>query len=183
MNTLNTLTDILEDEAILYDYVDLKEVANGMCINEGNEYYILLDKKIKEDDALHKAVLAEELGHYYTMIDDPTPRADDSYHKQCRVEKEEEKAARWATSHLISNDELLDFLADNKQSNLYDLIDHFDVTQDILMKKLHHMAAKQDYYEVCDNYYLCLTNLPSIYITRFFDKNIESKAKALYGRK
>ncbi|MCH4891217.1 ImmA/IrrE family metallo-endopeptidase [Acidaminobacter sp. JC074] len=183
METINTLTIKLEEEAILYDYVDLNDKANGMCVKDGEEYYILLDSHIANDDPLHKTVLAEELGHYYTMIDDPTPKPGDSYHRKCRIDKEEEKALRWATSHVIPTNELLDFLAKNKRSTAQDLIDHFEVPKEFLMKKLQHMASKQEYYEVCTNYYLCLSNLPSIYITRFFDTNIESKAKALYGRK
>jgi len=183
METINTLTNKLKEEEISHDYVDLNNKANGMCVKDGDEYYILLDAKLIDDQELHKTVLAEELGHYYTMIDDPTPKVNDTYQRRCRIDKEEEKALRWATNHVIPDDELLDYLADHKYAILQDLIDHFQVPEEFLMKKLQHMASKQEYYEVCEKYYLCLSNLPSIYITRFLDANIESKAKALYGRK
>jgi len=183
METINTLLNKAMNEDVTINYEDLNGKANGMCVYDGSDYYILIDHAVKYDAKLHKSVLAEELGHYYTMIDDPTPKANNTYHKKCRVDKEEDKAARWATSTVISDDELLDYLATNLRATINDLVEHFEVTYEFMHKKLVFMSLKQEYYEVCENHYLCLQNSPSIYITKFFDAELASKAKAKYGRK
>lgn len=183
METINTLLDKAINEDVTINYEDLNGKANGMCVYDGSDYYILIDHAIKEDHELHKSVLAEELGHYYTMIDDPTPKANNTYHKKCRVDKEEDKATRWATSTVISDDELLDYLATNLIATTNDLVEHFEVTPKFMYKKLVFMSLKQVYYEVCENHYLCLLNLPSIYIFKPLDAELALKTKALYGRK
>jgi len=183
METINKLLNTAHSENITINYENLNGIANGMCVYDGSEYYILLDHSIKDDTELHKSVLAEELGHYFTMIDDPTPRVSDTYERKCRIDKEENKAARWATAAVMPTDEILDYLATNLRATYEELIEHFQVTDEFMKKKLHFMSLKQEYYEVCENHYLCLQNSPSIYITKFFDADLASKAKALYGRK
>jgi len=44
-----------------------------------NLFIILIDHAVMNDVELHKAVLARELGHYYTMIDDPTLNTNNTY--------------------------------------------------------------------------------------------------------
>lgn len=183
MKTINTLFDKVNEEKITYHYANLNGKANGMCVNEGNDYYIIMDPVIKKDDILHKLVLAEEIGHYYTMVDDPTPRLNDCHERHCRIEKEENKAIKWAADFLVPTEDLLDYFSSNLSASFFDLVEYFEVTEDFMNKKLYHMSLKQPYYEVCENRYLCLQNLPSIYITGFFDADLASKAKALYGRK
>lgn len=183
METINTLLDKAINEDLTINYEDLNGKANGMCVYDGCNYYILIDHTVKNDVELHKAVIAEELGHYYTMIDDPTPKANNTYHKKCRVDKEEDKAARWATAALMPTDEILDYLAANLRATFEELDEHFEVTNEFMQKKLHFMSLKQEYYEVCENHYLCLLNLPSIYIFKPLDAELASKLKAKYGRK
>lgn len=84
---------------------------------------------------------------------------------------------------LVPTEDLLDYLSKCFICYFFDLVEHFEVTEEFMNKKLYHMSLKQPYYELCENHYLCLQNLPSIYITGFFDAELASKAKALYGRK
>lgn len=182
METIKSLHKRIKENKIILDYSSLNGKANGLCAYADGEYFIIIDPIIIEDEPLHKVVIAEELGHYYTMIDDPTPRIGDSYHRRCRIDKEEEKALRWASKVVIPDHELLDYIADHIDAKLEDLIEYFVVTEEFMLKKLYYMSIKQPYYEVCDNHYLCLTELPSIYITRFFDTELVNKLKSLYGR-
>lgn len=183
METIKSLQNKIKENAITLDYSSLNGRANGICVCADEEYFIIIDPVIIDNEPLHKIVLAEELGHYYTMVDDPTPRIGDSYHRRCRIDKEEEKALRWATSSVIPDDELLDYIASHTDAKLDDLMDYFTVTEGFMLKKLYYMSIKQPYYEVKDNHYLCLTELPSIYITHFFDTQLALKLKSLYGRK
>ena len=181
METITTLLNTAIDEALTYTYEDLQGTSNGMCVHDGSEYFLLLDHDIKDNPILHKTVLAEELGHYFTMIDDPTPRKGDNYSRKCRIDKEEEKAARWSTNCLITDDELLDYIEEERSVRLDEIVEHFQITEKYLMMKLYHMSLKKDYYHIVDNRFLCLVNWPSAYITVFLDEKLASIAKAKYG--
>lgn len=63
-------------------------------------------------------------------------KVNDTYQRKCRIYNEEEKVLRWATHHVIPDDELLDYLAGHKYAILQDYIDYFQVAEDFLMKKL-----------------------------------------------
>lgn len=183
MKTINELLNLAGNNCIIIGHEDITNIANGMCIYENGKYYIIIDNAIVENTKLYKEVLAEEIGHCFTMIDDPTPKLNQSFSRKCRVDKEEEKAKRWALEYLIKTNDLLNHISLNRSSTISSLSEHFVVTEEFMVNKLKLMAVKQHYYYLCDNHFLCLQNLPSIYITTFFDENIASKAKALYGRK
>lgn len=176
MITIENLEQLINDENIQYDYANLKKI-NGMCVLEGNEYYIIINENLKSNPLQLKMVLAEELGHYFTMINDATPYRNDSYNKKVQIDKEETKALRWATDYLIPTDQLMAYMRNQSRIDLANLIDYFEVTRDFFMSKLYFMSKKQDYYFIKDKSFLCLTNYPSFYITTLFDDRLVDKLK------
>lgn len=62
---------------------------------------IVLDYRLEFNLPLHRSVLAEELGHFFTCSYMPKLGAWTSYSIQLQMDREEEKALRWACNLLM----------------------------------------------------------------------------------
>lgn len=139
--------------------------------SESGDYIIINDCiAIQNDDALLKCVLAEEIGHYFTTIGRNEPLNTNTYHNRMMIEKQEIKALKWATDYLIDTDLLIDYLADHTLAKVPDIADHFHVTEKFTIRKLEFMKRKDDFWKLRDQIYLCLLNLPTIFIADLWDK-------------
>jgi len=115
---------------------DNPEKVNGIYMYDP-EYgpIIVLDKKLISFPRLHRCVLAEEIGHYFTTTYTNMLMAYTSYVNQIELSRAERKAMQYATSLLIPDKELTKAL-DMGIRECYELAEHFDVTEDFIRQKL-----------------------------------------------
>lgn len=100
---------------------------------------IFIDNSIK-----HKAdincVLAEELGHHYTTSGNIL---------QCDTlnsQKQEQKARDWAINRLISLDDLIIAVAVKKATDMAELAEILEVTEDFLLNAIEYYQRKYGLY-------------------------------------
>jgi len=96
-----------------------------------------LAKEIYGQRKLERCVLAEELGHHFTTPrGDYLPRKVMDYQVRLKISKVEYRAARWGALFLIPQDELDHALLNLKIDTLWDLAEHFDVTEEVMSFRL-----------------------------------------------
>lgn len=173
MKTITQLNQLIKSHNITQDIDLLPENLLGFYQHSSSGFYIILKDcpEMHNDDRLYKCVLAHEVGHYFTTIGINEPLKTNTYSKNMRILKEENKADKWAVDYLIDTELLIDYLSTHTLARLEDLIDHFQVTEDFMLKKLKFMSDEKNYWHVRDKQYLCLSNLPSMYIATFFDSS------------
>ena len=173
MKTIPQLTDLIKENNILLGNCILPKNKLGYYQHSSRGFYIILNDcpELYCDDKLYKCVLAHELGHYYTSIGVNEPLSTNTYTCDIRILKEENKADKWAVNYLIDTDLLIEYLKNNTLAIVEDLIDYFQVTENYIVKKLKLMAVEKNYWHLKDNQYLCLSNLPSIFIATIFDSD------------
>jgi len=96
---------------------------------------IILDNQLKTSPRLHKCVLAEEIGHFYTVPRISILKAYTSTNQRIIQCQDELKALKWATDFLIPDTELIKALKAGSQTR-YELAEWFDVTEDFICQKL-----------------------------------------------
>lgn len=173
MKTINQLNKLIQTHNIIQDIDLLPKGKLGYYHHSSSGFYIILRDcpEMHNNDRLYKCVLAHEVGHYFTTIGTNEPMKTDTYTKRMRTLKEETKADKWAVNYLIDTDLLIEYLSSHTLAIVEDLVDHFQVTEDFILKKLKFMAEKKNYWHLKDKQYLCLSNLPSMYIATFFDSS------------
>lgn len=136
---MKRLWEIIEREKIGVKYIDLSHVPENI---HGLYFYekrigplIILDTQLKHSRRLHKCVLAEEIGHFYT-----SPRTNllvtyTSANLQIVESQDERKALQWGTDFLIPDAELIKALAEGYHS-CFELAEYFDVTEWFMYRKL-----------------------------------------------
>lgn len=144
--------DYIEKEGIYFDYASLltnthrKLYGLYFFINDHGPA-ILLDKSLDrpENRRLHKCVLAEELGHHFTI-----PRTNIfKLYGSCSIEyldriqqaQDERKALEWASDILMPNVEFSRAVSEGCRS-VYDLAEWFDVTEWFVYRKLGIIKVK-----------------------------------------
>ena len=137
------LLELVEKEKIMLSYLPLREYRQslwGLYIpgKHGINPAIYLDRELKHNPKLYRlarCILAEELGHYFTGIGSSVFKIHANYSLERKMSVEEERALHWATSRLISTDEVLELLRRNK-CECTDLADYFEVTTWFMFRKL-----------------------------------------------
>lgn len=175
MKTIYKLIDIMHTNNIAFSFENLPKDRLGYYQHSSSGFFIILDNSLNENPTLKKCVLAEELGHYFTTIGLNEPSNNHTYRKKISIDKEEEKAMKWAVDYLIDTDYLIEYLSNNLRDGFNDLVEYFSVTNKFMIKKLELMALKNTYWHIINNNYLCLTSLPNVYIVSTFDENFTSK--------
>ena len=140
---MNYLLKLVEKEKIMLSYLPLREYRQslwGLFIpgKHGTNPAIYLDKELKHNPKLYRlarCILAEELGHYFTGITSSVFKIHANYSLERKMSVDEESALHWATSRLISTDEVLELLRINK-CECTDLADYFEVTTWFMFRKL-----------------------------------------------
>lgn len=164
MFRLNQLLQIIKAENILLEYSDIVPSIQGTFYMLDDLKIIIINNNIVDNSALHKSVIAEELGHYYTSTRKNIPYQSTSYSEQISIDKEELRALRWAADFLMPTDELIEDINSVGFSSYDDLCEIYDVTPQLAKTKIEHMAAIKSYWDLGDDLDLVLSNLPSIYI-------------------
>ncbi len=119
----NELYTFAEQEGIIIDITSIpKNKSLSVCLD--NKFYLAVDESVMENTSDKRVHLAHELGHCVT---------DSFYNLYAPLdlrEKHEYRANKWAVTHLVPKDELVDLL--KKGYEKWDLAEHFDVTEEFI---------------------------------------------------
>ncbi|AFM43006.1 putative Zn peptidase [Desulfosporosinus acidiphilus SJ4] len=136
---MKKLWDIINKENIkvLYkDFSHLPENIHGLYFYEQRiGPLIVLDKNLHHSHRLHRCVLAEEIGHFYTAARTNILTVHTSANLQTIENQDERKAAQYATDLLIPDSELIKALESGCRS-CFELAEYFDVTEWFMYRKL-----------------------------------------------
>ena len=136
---LEKLWDIVNRENIEVRYKDfsqLPENIHGLYIYDHRlGPLIILDKQLYHSHRLHRCVLAEEIGHFYTAVRTNLLSVHTSANLQTMESQDERKAAQWATNFLIPDSALIKALEAGYRS-CFELSEYFDVTEWFMYRKL-----------------------------------------------
>lgn len=116
MNSYEQLLETGRQENIIIKEKTFKSNACGLC--KGNKIAIRQDIPTVEK----AAVLAEELGHYYTTVGDILNQENTANRKQ------ERRARIWAYSRLVSLDRLIDACAHGCCS-AYEMAEYLEISE------------------------------------------------------
>ena len=180
MKTTYQLMQIIRNNNILFEINSLPEDRLGFYQHSSHATVIIIDDSLNNDPIHFKCILAEEIGHYFTTIGDNMPYKGITYRKRVAIDKEEEKAIKWAVDYLIDTTRLLHYLSTNLYDRFDELVDYFEVTEEYLLLKLQFMGRQKLHWHIRDMHYLCLSNLPSVHIATFFDEKFASKAEEIF---
>ena len=111
--------------------------------------YIFIDKSADEPDKI--ALLAEEIGHYYTATDDISEL---NTAEKC---KQERKGRSWAINKLLSFDDIVESII-NGSDTLYQVADDLDLTIEFLNEAIAYYHSKYGSSYDYDGYTVLLSN-------------------------
>lgn len=132
-----SLYRMAEEKHIDVDLLPLRR-AHAMSMNYGRRYAIAMDPAKFASAADEKVKLCHELGHcvtgsFYNRYAARDVRARYEHH-----------ADRWAIGQLVPRKELEAALADGI-IEVWDLAEHFDVTEPFMKKALKHYGLAEDF--------------------------------------
>ncbi|GMA55444.1 hypothetical protein GCM10025857_68010 [Alicyclobacillus contaminans] len=90
---------------------------------------------MESNPVLHRCVLAEELGHYFTVPRSKFTKPFASYGDRLQLSRDERRALNWAARFLISEESLKEALAQRYRS-IHELAEHLGVTTEIASIRL-----------------------------------------------
>lgn len=180
MKKIHQLKQLIHTNKITYEINSLPEDRLGYYQHSTSGFFIIIDDSLIDDPIMHKCVLAEEVGHYFTTIGKNEPKKGITYRKRVAIDKEEEKAIKWAVDYLIDTARLLQYLSTNLYDRFDELVDYFEVTEEYMLLKLQFMGRQKLHWHIRDLHYLCLSNLPSVHIVTFFDEKFASRAEEIF---
>lgn len=160
---LQILFDLIEKEKIVIEYVDFSPTIQGIYYKaDGCLPIIGINENIVSNKKLFTCVLAEELGHHFTSIGDSTA---ESYSIAGRISlnKTELAALKWATEFLLPLEEIKR-LVKKGVTNIDDLADLLNVTNEFLIERFRFISKKQAHIKIKEDLLIILTNLPNIYL-------------------
>jgi len=136
---LERLWDIIDKENIEVRYRDfsmLPEDIYGLYLYDPRfGPLIVLDKNLRHSHRLHKCILAEEIGHFYTAARTSILSVHTSANLKTIESQDERKAGQWSTDFLIPDRELIKALESGCRS-CFELAEYFDVTEWFMYRKL-----------------------------------------------
>jgi len=159
------LMAVIEEECVFIEYVDFPDMIQGLYYKAENCPPVIgISETIVSDKKLFTAVLAEEVGHYFTTVGDTTAEYY-SYRGRLVLNKQEILALKWATEFLLPVDEIIQGVKE-KHLDFNGLSDFLEVPSEFLLERLKFLAKKKDYIEIDHNTYLMLNNLPNLNIIK-----------------
>ena len=127
MRRLNELYRLAETESITVDFFKLNRKEALSVMDESGCCYIAIDPFRLSGCQDEQTKLAHELGHCCTG-------SFYNIHSPFDIrQKHENRADKWAIYHIISEDELDEAVAEG-YTEIWDLAEHFNVTEDFMRK-------------------------------------------------
>ncbi|WP_083516105.1 ImmA/IrrE family metallo-endopeptidase [Alicyclobacillus sendaiensis] len=139
---LNEMYAIAKREGIVLDweYLDFRNrKINGIYFYEHirKKPFIVLNPRIERSQVLYRCVLAEELGHYFTVPFYLCYRPFACYADRLTLSRDEFRALRWAARFLIPDGDIDPRHLENM--TIDELADYFNVTVEIMEVRLKLM--------------------------------------------
>lgn len=146
MKSLTDIYNLIKQENIIFEEVNFKQSnIEGIYFKvPGLSPTIGIHKNIVSDTKKYISILAEELGHHFTSIDDLSAECI-TYTQKLNKSRQERRARIWAANYLISDEEINRAILQNICS-IYALSIHFNVTEEIIKYKLLSIYLKEDKY-------------------------------------
>jgi Zn-dependent peptidase ImmA (M78 family) len=137
---MDRLLEVVQQEGIYLDYDHLdygRRKLYGLYFydRERNKPFIILDIRLDVNPVLHRCVLAEELGHYFTVPRSKFTKPFASYGDRLEISRDERRALNWAARFLISEESLKEALAQQYRS-IHELAEYLGVTTEIAIIRL-----------------------------------------------
>lgn len=107
----------------------------GMYIREGRRAGIILDESLSSQPRLERTVMAEEVGHHFTVGHGNIFVVRFSHQVATVLSRDEYRALRWAANYLIPTDDLVRAIQ-RGYTSLDELADYFYVTSWMVQRKL-----------------------------------------------
>lgn len=142
MKTLQDIYDLIEECNIVLEYQDFAKNILGIYRSNSEVDLIVINRYIESNEMLHRIILAEELGHYFTSIGNNTPVKYVKKKDQLKIDICEEKAMRWSLNYLIPTQALVDYIYTHDYITLDDCCKHFDVPIDFMTRKFESMTLE-----------------------------------------
>lgn len=127
MTTINELYDLAEHEGVTVTAFSLNSREALSTMDSDGQCYIAIDPSKVSSCANEKTKIAHELGHCMTGS------FYNVYSPVDRRQRHENRADRWAIKKLITEDEL-ERAVNSGYTELWELADLFDVTEDLMRK-------------------------------------------------
>jgi len=145
---MDELFEITDREGIYVSYKKLEHLANGNLLgfyfydSQRGQPFIVLERKIDRWPILHKCVLAEEIGHYFTVPRSKFILPYASYRERLYLSIDERKALTWAAKFLISLRDLKKAIHSGCET-IHDIADFLYVTPEIATIRLQQGDARE----------------------------------------
>jgi len=124
-----SLYDELEEENVKFYLWDIGQEA-AVTIEINGRYGVFLDYRNIPTAAFENTLIAHEAGHIMTGSTHNLSSPFDL------IKKHENRADKWAIKKLIPKDEL-DLAVKNGLREIWELAEHFNVTEDFMRKAVH----------------------------------------------
>jgi len=100
---------------------------------------IFLDNSLEHNTRLLRCVMAEELGHHFTLDRDCLCRTYFNYRDRLAVSRAEYRALRWAAKYLIPADKL-EHTIKRGYREIWELAEHFEATEEMVAFRLKEVS-------------------------------------------
>lgn len=132
MKTLQNIYDLMDECNIALEYQDLPKDVLGIYSSNGKVDMIVINQYIESNEMLHRTILAEELGHYFTTIGNNTPKKYTKKRDNLKIDICEERAIRWSLNYLAPTQVLLDYINAHENVSFDDCCNHFGIPRDLM---------------------------------------------------
>lgn len=146
---MRALLELVKQENVFLSYKNLHYPSRVLL---GLYYFdpikctsnIIIESTLEHNLPLHRSVLAEELGHYYTAPQTSILTPYTSYTLKIQLSRDEAKAIRWACDFLMPDEQFSQAI----EKGLWDrdeLAEYFVVTPWLVSQKLHFLSVGSSY--------------------------------------
>lgn len=163
---LDELLYLIEERNIILEHHAMPESCNGHFYSDESIDLIIINESIVHDKKLYTAVLAEEVGHYFTCIGIHVSKKHMNYRARIELDRYEETAMRWACDFLIPTEMLISYIASNISCENDEIANQFDVTSELLNHKFRYMSYNKMYWTLDNHNILVLSGLPSVFVMK-----------------
>ena len=137
---------LIEEENITVEYddiQDLPEKLHGMYIyRKDTGALIILDSSLLTKPREYRCTLTHETGHHFTCAKTNILYTSGSYASEIERSRDELRATKWATDHLMPNNEVYDAIKKYDIKNPQDLAEFFNVTIEFCMSKITYIKQE-----------------------------------------
>lgn len=129
---MEQLFAIAQKEGIKISYYNMPKPYLGMYLNDYGFPIIMLDHSLKDQPALHRCILAEEIGHHFTGIGQNIHYSAIVPFWKYKMIKCEFKALKWSATNLIPYNKLLHAYYKEGLQEITELAEYFNVTPELM---------------------------------------------------